>query len=185
MVGRLRLVVPHTVMLVAAGFLYWAATRIEGSTGGRIGPDVWPKAVIVIMALLCAYEVAKRLFFGARSDAQGVVAGLTHDPTTPAVEAEAETLPSHPGKLLAGIALVAGYVVLVPWLGFFLCTGIFLAAFPWAGGLRRPVLSAALGLAGSLLLVVVFMRVAYISLPLGEGPFRAVSLGLMRLLGVT
>jgi len=29
------------------------------------------------------------------------------------------------------------------------------------------------------------MRVAYISLPLGEGPFRAISIGLMRLLGVT
>jgi hypothetical protein len=33
--------------------------------------------------------------------------------------------------------------------------------------------------------VVVFMRVAYISLPLGEGPFRAISLGLMRAIGVS
>jgi hypothetical protein len=31
----------------------------------------------------------------------------------------------------------------------------------------------------------VFLKAAYISLPLGEGPFRALSLGLMRLLGVT
>jgi hypothetical protein len=31
---------------------------------------------------------------------------------------------------------------------------------------------------------IVFQKVAYVSLPLGEGPFRAFSLGLMALLGV-
>jgi len=30
-----------------------------------------------------------------------------------------------------------------------------------------------------------FMRVAYISLPLGAGPFRELSLALLRLLGVS
>jgi hypothetical protein len=50
-------------------------------------------------------------------------------------------------------------------------------------GLRRPVLSAALGIAGSLALVVVFMRIAYISLPFGEGPFRTLSLALLRAIG--
>jgi hypothetical protein len=51
--------------------------------------------------------------------------------------------------------------------------------------MRRPVLSAAIGLAGSLVLVVMFMRIAYISLPLGEGPFRQLSIALMRAIGVT
>ena len=37
--------------------------------------------------------------------------------------------------------------------------------------------------AGSLALVVVFMRIAYISLPFGEGPFRALSLALLRAIG--
>ena len=77
------------------------------------------------------------------------------------------------------------YVVTVPWLGFFVATAVFLAAFPWFGGLRRPLLTGALGLAGSLALVVVFMRVAYISLPLGEGPFRALSLALLAAIGVS
>lgn len=87
--------------------------------------------------------------------------------------------------LAGGIALVAAYVFAVPWLGFFLTTALFLGVFPWVGGLRRPLLSAMLGIAGSLALVVVFMRVAYISLPLGEGPFRALSLALMRAIGVS
>jgi hypothetical protein len=76
-------------------------------------------------------------------------------------------------------------VVAVPWIGFFTATAIFLAAFPWIGGLRRPVLAVSISLAGTITLALVFLKVAYISLPLGEGPFRALSLGLMRLLGVS
>jgi hypothetical protein len=33
--------------------------------------------------------------------------------------------------------------------------------------------------------VVIFMRVTYISLPLGEGPFRALSLALLSAIGVS
>jgi hypothetical protein len=33
-------------------------------------------------------------------------------------------------------------------------------------------------------MVVLFMRVAYISLPLGEGPFRSLSIALMSAIGV-
>ena len=34
-------------------------------------------------------------------------------------------------------------------------------------------------------LLVMFMRIAYISLPLGEGPFRSLSLALLRAIGVS
>ena len=74
---RLRQVLPHGVMLLAAVFLYWAATLIDVDTGGRIGPAVWPKTIIVIMGLLCAYEVAKRLVYDAPGEvrAMGVPEG--------------------------------------------------------------------------------------------------------------
>ena len=172
---RLRHVLPHGVMLLAAVFLYWAATLIDVDTGGRIGPAVWPKTIIVIMGLLCAYEVAKRLV----SDAPGEVRAMG----IPEEVAAAKEVREHPRKLYGGIALIAAYVVAVPWLGFFITTALFLAAFPWVAGLRRPVLSTVLGLAGSLALVVVFMRIAYISLPFGEGPFRTLSLALLRAIG--
>ncbi len=185
--ARLKRVLPHGVMLVGAVLLYWAATRIDaytGSGGGgtRIGPDAWPKAILVIMGLLCAFEVVKRWL--APADVTAAAAGdgaaaVTMAP--PPAPAPVE----HPRKLWGGIALVTAYVLGVAWLGFFVSTALFLAAFPWVGGLRRPALAAALGLGGSFLLVVLFMRVAYISLPLGEGPFRALSLALLRLIGVS
>ncbi len=179
MTGRARLILPHAVMLVVAGLLYGAASRIDAETGGRIGPAVWPKAVIVFMALLCAYEIVKRLVVGASGSAKGLVTGL--EATSPAKDAS----PEHPARLFGGIALVVAYVFGVQGLGFFLATALFLAIFPWVGGLRRPFLSAAIGIAGSLLLVVVFMRIAYISLPLGAGPFRDFSIALLRWLGVS
>ena len=175
---KLKLAFPHGVMLAASVLLYWAATLIDVDTGGRIGPAVWPKTIIVIMGLLCAYEVVKRL----ASETPGELAAVVF----PALdEGEAKkAVPEQPRKLLGGIALIAAYVIAVPWLGFFVTTVLFLAVFPWVAGLRRPVLAAVLGLAGGLALMVVFMRIAYISLPFGEGPFRALSLALLRMIGV-
>lgn len=187
--GRLRQVLPHGVMLAASVLLYWAATGIDADTGGRIGPAAWPKAIIVVLGVLCIWEIVKRLLAGSAPAARGLVNALTHNPAEVAAGIEAGSAPApdaeHPRKLAAGIALVAAYVVAVSWTGFFVATVLFLAIFPWVGGLRRPVLAALLGLSGSLVLIVVFMRVAYISLPLGEGPFRALSLALLRAIGVT
>jgi putative tricarboxylic transport membrane protein len=179
--SRIRQVLPHGVLLAAALLLYWVGSRIDVETGGRIGPGAWPRAVLAIMALLCVYEIGKRLFVRGADGAKGVLAGITEKPD----DDPAPEVSEHPRKLAAGIALVAAYVVAAPWLGFFVSTALFLAIFPWIGGYRRPVLAASIALLGSLTLVVIFMRIAYVSLPLGAGPFKALSLALLRLLGVT
>lgn len=176
---KLRQVLPHSVMLVASIVLYRLAAGIDVDTGGRISPAVWPKAIIVVMGLLCAYEIVKRLVARSRFTATGMV---SVDPLGIAGEKPA---PRDLPMLFGGIALIAAYVIAVPWTGFFLTTALFLGIFPWVGGLRRPAASAAIGLVGSLVLVVVFMRIAYISLPLGVGPFRELSIALMRAIGVT
>jgi hypothetical protein len=181
--ARLRLALPHAVMLVAAVLLYVAAARIDVDTGGRIGPAAWPKAILAIMALLCLYEIVKRLATRSADSATGVLDGLTDGPGAQPDAAPPER--EYPRKLAGGIALVAAYVLGVPWLGFFVSTALFLAIFPCIGGYRRLLVSGGLALAGSFVLVVIFMRVAYVSLPLGEGPFKSLSLALLRLLGVS
>ena len=178
--ARLLRVVPHAIMLVVACWLYWIASRIDAETGGRISPAVWPKAIIVFMGLLCAYEIVKRLVVRTSFDAKGLLSGSE----LPA-GAEASGPPENHRMLFAGIAAVAAYVFAVPWLGFFPATALFLLVFPWLGGQRRPVVLASISLAGTMVLALVFLRVAYISLPLGEGPFRERSLLLLRLIGVS
>lgn len=183
----LRLVLPHGLMLLASVVLYWAATRIDVHTGGggRIGPDAWPKAIIVFMGLLCAWEVAKRLVLRGRLGAGDGPAPAGVQPPGAAATAGSPAPVAHAGRLAWGVGLVFGYVFVVSYVGFFVATAVFLAAFPWFGGLRRPVLAAVTGIAGSLVLVVMFMRIAYISLPLGEGPFRTLSIALLSAIGVS
>jgi putative tricarboxylic transport membrane protein len=76
------------------------------------------------------------------------------------------------------------YVVLIDRLGFFLCTFAYLAAFAWIGRYRRPLVVLASSLIGSLLFMFVFMKVVYVSLPLGQEPFSQVTFLLMRLMGI-
>lgn len=187
MLSKLKLVLPHAVMLAFAAWLYGISLRIDVDTGGRIGPAVWPKAIIVMMALLCAFEIAHRLLAGAAFMPRALVTTRPSGEEAPGSAAKDMSGPiaNHPWKLAGGVAMVGGYVLVVPLMGFVITTAVFLAVFPWVGGLRRPVLAAVLGVAGSFLLLVVFMRVAYISLPLGEGPFKALSIALMGLLGVS
>jgi hypothetical protein len=190
MAERLRLVLPHSVMLVVSIALYWAAMQIDGggaATGGRIGPDFWPKVVIGFMGLLCLYEIVKRLFVRNSVDATGLTGDLERNPAEavdPTIASAPTPEPEYPRLLWAGVALIVGYVVVVPWLGFFVTTGLFLAAFIRLGGFRRTLFNAAISGIGAFVLVVIFMRVAYISLPLGEGPFRALSTSLLSLIGV-
>ena len=189
---RLRLAVPHTVLLLIAGLLYYATTLIDTSSAGgtRLGPGFWPKVIIAAMALLCTYEIGKRLIFGATRDAAGVTAGFDRAPLeiegAPAVESDSvakqETLDN--GKLIAGLILIAAFVAGVAYVGFFVSTVLFLALFSWTGGYRRPLPVVFVSVTGAFVLLTIFVRIAYVSLPLGVGPFQQVSVWLLRLLGV-
>jgi putative tricarboxylic transport membrane protein len=75
-------------------------------------------------------------------------------------------------------------VLSIAYLGFFLSTLVYLAAFMWIGGFRRPVAVAVASVVGSLAFMFVFMKVVYVSLPLGHEPFSQVTFLLMRLMGI-
>jgi hypothetical protein len=184
---RLRHVLPHTVMLLVSIVLYWAALQIDtsGTQGGqRIGPDFWPKVVIGFMGLLCLYEIVKRLVMHSSFTAAGLTEGLDHNPAQAGSAPEPTPEREYPAMLWAGGAVIVGYVAVVPWLGFFLSSMLFLATFVWIGGFHKPFTALIVSAVGAFGLLVIFMRVAYISLPLGEGLFRSLSTALLALIGV-
>jgi hypothetical protein len=81
-----------------------------------IGPDFYPRIVLIIMAVLSAMLIASDLW-------------RQRAPAAP-VTAPATTAPEKRNYLLVGItfAVFAGYVVLLPLVGYRLSTFIFMAA---------------------------------------------------------
>lgn len=182
--SRLARAAPYALLLALAAYFYFLAGRIEYvGPPDRIGPDFWPRAILGLLGLTCAYELAKRLLFGGARSVDGVLQSLMQEAAEALEPQSGGGGPSAP-RLAAGIGATLGYVVLVEVLGFFLSTAGFLAAFILVGGYRRPGVAAAIGVAGSAAMVTIFMKIVYVSLPLGWGPFQSVSLALMSLLGV-
>ena len=140
--GTLRLALPHTVMLLVAVLLYWAATRIDrrrraGGSGRMSG-----RRLIIVHGGCCAStRSCKRLVIGASSRRRRTDRGTRSPPATSRCRdrscrrASVDT----PQARCAASALIAGYVVGVPWIGFFVATALFLALFPWIGGYRRAL----------------------------------------------
>lgn len=180
---------PYVVAGVAAGYLYYVASNFQfHERPGTLGPDFWPQAILALMVVVCLYEIVKIAAFGARA---GEVGGVLEEIVEESVEKHtAESPPgepiveSHPYLLIAGMALTAGYVIFIQRLGFFIATVLYLALFIVLGGYRRWGIVAAVSVAGTLLLLFFFMKVVYVSLPIGQVPFSAVTLFLMQVMGI-
>lgn len=182
MLNRLLRAAPYIVVQLAAMVLYQLAGRIEfPAAPGRIGPDFWPKSILVLLGLVCVYEIIKNLLVGETFTAAGLLEKFMRD--SGATEAE-EKLRSYPLLLAGGIVLTIIYVATIDKLGFFLATIAYLALFMVIGRYRRWGVIAVSSVLGSLALVFIFMKVVYVSLPLGVEPFSAVSLLLLRVMGV-
>jgi putative tricarboxylic transport membrane protein len=172
---RLKPMLPYLALLAGAGFLYHDTVRFAAlGRPGQLGPDFWPRAVLVLLMLVCAFEIVRIALASATAPAAE---------RAPAAHEE-EQGPRYPWLLAAGIGLTVLYVPGMQVLGFFVATVLYLAGFMLVGRYRRPGVIAASSLIGSLAFVFVFMKIVYVSLPLGMGPFLTVSTALMAMLGI-
>jgi len=183
-------IAPYAIVLGVALLLYRSASGIDFfAPAGRIGPDFWPKVVLILMIVTCVYAIVRIGLFSKDESVSGVLQTLSAGP--PAAESQLPPAPPAPAgdrtylvRLVLGIGATVLYAAVVPVTGFFLTTFAYLVAFMAIGRFRRMAMAAAVSLAGTLLLLYFFMKVAYISLPIGVAPFSAVSLFLMRVMGV-
>ncbi|HYX65474.1 MAG TPA: tripartite tricarboxylate transporter TctB family protein, partial [Burkholderiales bacterium] len=175
MQGRLKAAAPYAALLVAAAYLFRDASHFAYSPRpGELGPDFWPKAVLILLMLACGWELLARI--ASRSAAP-------RTPPATSGEAPAEA-PRYPRLLAGGAAATLAYVLVLPLAGFFVSTALYLALFMRIGRYRRYGVIAATSLIGSLAFVFVFMRIVYVSLPLGVGPFQKLSLLILAVLGI-
>lgn len=171
---RLRRSAAYAVILCAAAFLYYVATHFQfEQVPGRIGPDAWPKIVLALMLAICVWQIGRILIFGGVPSA-----GL--DDELP-VTAEGH---DYLNLALIAIGVTVVYAYFLPILGFFVATVLYVAAISYVGRYRRPVPLAVTSVLAPLVLMFVFMRIVYIALPFGRGPFKDFSLVLLKILGV-
>jgi putative tricarboxylic transport membrane protein len=176
--GRLARALPYVVVGIAAAYLYYAALNFSfHHRPGTLGPNAWPMGIALLMLLVCIFKAAEALL-------------RKRVPLTPYEQISAAEPPDsapperHPWMLVLGMVATVLYVALVTPVGFFVCTVAYLAVFLWIGGYRRTGAVAAISVVGALVLTFVFMKLVYVSLPIGRPPFSAVMLGLMQLMGI-
>ena len=164
-VGQLKSIAPYVVGLVLAGALFVHAGQIAYTPrAGQLGPDTWPKMAIALMAAACAFEIVRRLVLGATLT-RGVV-----DLLEQGSDAE-DAAVTYPWILAGGIALVTAYALVVNTLGFLLATFLFIATFMYLGRYRNHVAIWSISVAAIFVIALLFLRIAYVSLPRGEPPF--------------
>jgi putative tricarboxylic transport membrane protein len=168
-----------------AGYLYYVATQFQyQARPGTLGPDFWPKLILGLVIAACVYEIVKILVAGRATQVEGVLGGMIEEVAPEAGGAVGAPPATRPSLLLGGIALTVAYVALLPYLGFFAATVVYLASFIALGGYRKWLVLTAVSVLGTLFILFFFMRVVYISLPLGQGVFQQLTLWLMQTLGI-
>ena len=175
--GR-RVAAPLGGALVSAGLLLDTRGLDHVARGGQLGPGFWPRLVLAGLGLTC---LVKGVAEWRRQRAA--------DPLRPAmVDAraiESERLAElSPRKLVAAIGLIIMYVLAAPAVGFAPATALFIATFMYLCGTRSVTVLAVNTVVGTALLLYLFVKLVYLPLPKGEGPFEAVSLALYRALGI-
>lgn len=176
--SRLQRTAAYIVVLAAAIFLFVVAEHFQFEhVPGRIGPDAWPKIVLTLLIATCLWQIVRIVAFGAA-------------PLPPEeIDEEAVVIPTPSGNFVAfawlGILITVFYAFLMPEVGFFFATVLFIAGIACIAGRYRRILPLILtSLIAPVVLMFVFMRIVYIALPLGHGVFKDVSLVLLKLLGV-
>lgn len=158
-----RVVAPLAGIVLAAALVLASRGLDDVAREGTLGPGFWPRLVLAGLALACAGKLGSEWRGRARDDAAA----------PPTISR---------GRLAAAIALVLLYVLAAPAIGFALASVAFIAAFMALAGAHSPLVIAANALGGTVVLLYTFVKLVYLPLPKGGGPFETVTLALYRAL---
>jgi putative tricarboxylic transport membrane protein len=176
-VEKLKRIVPYIIILFVSLYFYYLAGHFRFSAKpGNLGPDFWPKLLLALTVVACVYEIIKTAFFLK-------VAPLKKAAEEQPAKAESKKK-TYPGLLVIGIAMTVAYAYFVTTLGFILCTFLYFALFMIVGRYRKIWAILANSLIGTLVLVVIFMKIVYVSMPLGQEPFSGVTFFVLKMLGI-
>lgn len=143
------------VLLMLAGAYYWASGAISDSTlEDEVGAVGLPHALALALALL-GLILAVRGVLAAR--AAHAAAGSPDD----------EERDAHLPRALGLLALGAGYVLALPYLGYFVSVALLIGAVALYEGAPRRWTVPVAALGGALLYWAVFVKLLGVNQPVG------------------
>jgi len=175
------------VLLIVAIYLYNMTVHFEFVLKpGRLGPDVWPKAILGLLILLAVLDIVCGLVAECKLDAKSsLLAGVgpPKDEDAAGAEPEEEKI-KYPKLLAAGMVLTVAYVALADAMGFVLTSFAYLVIFMYLGRFRNHAIIWLGSAVGTLTLLLVFVKFVYVSLPIGAPPFDQLTFFLYRIMGI-
>ena len=174
---KIKKIVPYVIILLVSLYFYSLAGQFRFSAKpGNLGPDFWPKLLLSLTMAACLYEIIKTAFF--------LKVALPREATEEGSAKAQSKKKTYPGLLIIGIVMTVSYAYFVTLLGFVLCTFLYFALFMIVGRYRKIWAILVNSVLGTLVLVVIFMKIVYVSLPLGQEPFSGVTFFILRMLGI-
>jgi putative tricarboxylic transport membrane protein len=185
-IRRFQKGLPYIVVLaVFAGLWYLTMQLPHDAASDRFGPGAWPKGILLLAIATSIYALVMRVGASEKPKVDDLIASIAKSADSGRDKTpEEDDEPKYPRLLWTGIGLTVAYVVLLPVLGFFLDTLLYMGAFMYAGRYRRGLAVATISVLGTLTLMFVFMKVVYVSLPVGQPPFSQVTFALMELMAI-
>ena len=173
---------PFAVLLGAAVYLFTRTLEFDFPRApDRLGPDVWPQAILVLLMIACAAGIGRTIFLDSRAkpEAASDVRVLPSEIETADPEA-----PARYGLVAGGLLLFLAYPIALDTLGFLLATFLLMVLFMLIGQWRNLPGVLAVSAIGTLVLFYLFRGVVYVSLPLGSGIFHDWTVWVASLLGM-
>ena len=159
----LRLIAPVAGVALAIA-LYPATWGLDALARGQLGPGFWPRMALIGLGGACLAKLVEEWRRGRVTTAPAAAEPISR------------------ARLAGGIALIVLYALLAPLLGWAVVTALFVAAFLVLAGMRSPAAIAANVAIGTVGLLYLFVKLVYLPLPKGDGPFEALTLALYRAL---
>lgn len=139
------------LLLLAAGIFVVTGDFPQGP--GETGPDYYPRMIAVLIAFFALVQLGRSRYEDA---------ARSHEIELPIAK-----------RVIATLALIVVYVLLMPWLGFVTSTALFLVVAMRYSGVRShlQMLAVAVGLT----LILYYTFVVLLRIPLPESPLYPVS----------
>jgi hypothetical protein len=167
------------LVVAAAAFLYHNLGYVHapGKLPDQIGPELWPRAILVLLALLAGVKTLFMVLpWGKLADDDSYAANMEKEDTPEPVRS----------RKVLGIAILAlfGFALSIEILGFPIGCFLFLAAFTFIGKWCHTVSVLIISLLGTLGIIFLFSKLIYLPLPRGKFFFEDLTLQLLKLLGI-